>query len=318
MLMRTPLLLYRNEHFNANFFHFSNVDIDHSFLVVDGARQVLLVPLMNYRMANEQFAGMIVPYKDPLAELKKLLRGKRVGVDGDSVSFHLAERLKSFCRPEDVSHELRRRRTPKTMEELEKIKKASDISKEIITSLDIRRGMTEAEVKSRLLKETAERGLESAFKPIVAADRNSAFPHYRTGNSRIRRMVLVDYGVRFDHYSADITRCFFLSHGKEEAAYHKLQGIFSDIMEKLPELEYGSDVSGFSARLFRKHKLPELPHSIGHGIGLEVHEYPSLGRKSRDHIAGATMAIEPSAYFKDFGVRFEDDVYFDGKKARVL
>ncbi len=316
--MKHPLLLYRDEHFNANFYHYSNVDIDHSFLFVDEGRQVLLVPRMNLRMAKEQFGGTVIPYQDPIAELRKLAKGRQIGVDGSSMYFHLTERLRKFCRPVDVSEELCRRRMVKTMEEVGKVKKAVENAREILDSLEIKKGMSEARVREQLMVGTLERGLDISFKPIVAADRNSSFPHYRTGNAKIKGMVLVDFGVRFGYYSSDLTRCFFLGERKKEAVYLKLQEMFADIMDALPDLATGSDLAAFSKLQFKKRGLPELPHAIGHGIGLEVHEYPRLGVKSRDRLAGAAMAIEPSAYFDDFGVRFEQDIYFDGKKARVL
>ncbi len=316
--MKHPLLLYRNEHFDANFYHYSNVDIDHSFLVVDGSRQTLLVPRMNFRMAKEQFTGTVVAYTDPVAELKKLLRGRRVGVDGASISFHVAESISKFCRPQDVSQELQKRRMAKSMQEIDRIKKAVDATKEILDSLEVKKGMSEAQVKEQLLVAALERDMDVAFKPIVAADRNSSFPHYRTGNAKISGMVLVDFGVRYEYYSSDLTRCFFLGDKRKESAYMTLQDVFADIMDALPDCETGADVANLSKRLFVRYGLPELPHAIGHGIGLEVHEYPRLGVKSKDALAGATMAIEPSAYFDDFGVRFEQTLYFDGKKARVL
>lgn len=316
--MISPLLLYRDEHFNANFYHHSGVDIDHSFLIVSGDAKTLLVPRMNLKAAKEEFNGAVVPYRDALPELRKLLKGKRVGVDGSSIGFALTEHLKKFCRPENVSEHLLQRRMQKSADEAGKIRKAVEITKEIILSLDISRGRSEADIKKQLLVATLDRGLDSAFKPIVAADRNSSFPHYRTGSAKVREMVLVDYGVRYENYSADVTRCFFLGGGRKKETYMKLKDIFDRIIEKLPELETGGDLARFSAGLFKKEGLPELPHSIGHGIGLEVHEFPRMSAKFRDKLAGAAFAIEPSAYFDDFGCRYEDDIYFDGKKAIVL
>ncbi len=316
--MKYPLLLYRDEHFNANFYHYSNVDIDHSFLFVDGSTQVLLVPRMNLKIAKEQFSGSVVPYQDPIAELRKLAKGRQVGVDGSSMYFRLTEHLKKFCTPVDVSEELCRRRMAKTMEEVDKVKKAVHSAREILQSLDIKKGMTESQVREQLMAGTLERDLDVSFKAIVAADRNSSFPHYRTGNAKINSMVLVDFGVRAEYYSSDLTRCFFMGEEKKKAVYLKLQEVFNEIIDAMPELDTGSELTAFSRKLFKRHNLPELPHAIGHGIGLEVHEYPRLSMKSKDKLAGATMAIEPSAYFEDFGVRFEEDIYFDGKKARLL
>ena len=58
-------------------------------------------------------------------------------------------------------------------------------------------------------------------------------------------------------------------------------------------------------KVMKRKGLPRLIHAIGHGIGLEVHEYPGLHRNSSDRLEGCVLAIEPAAYFKDFGVRFE-------------
>jgi len=318
MFMDYPLLLYRGEHFNANFFQLSNVDIDHSFIIAYGSEQTLLVPRMNFRAAKEQFSGTILPYKDPLLELKKLLKRKKVSVDGASIGFGFSERLKKFCSPQDVSDQLMRRRMIKEKDQVARIKKATEATKEIFASLDIRKGKTEADIKKQLLVATMDMGLDSAFKPIVAADRNSSFPHYKTGTAKINEMVLIDYGIRYENFSSDLTRCFFVNGSKQKKVYEKLQGVLAELIEKIPRLKTGGKLARYSAELFKKKGLPELPHAIGHGIGLEVHEFPRISPKSKDKLAGTTLAIEPSAYYEEFGVRFEETIYFDGKKAIIL
>jgi Xaa-Pro aminopeptidase len=316
--MKYPFLLYRGEHFNANFFHYSGVDVDHSFLIVEGKHQTLLTPKMNLREAAATFKGTVVPYIDVFNELKKLLKGP-VGIDGMHVGFSITEKLKKFCKPEDVSRDLLRKRMVKNDSEISKIRNAVKETREIFANLKIKKGTTEAQIKRQLLLETLGRGLEPAFQPIVAADSNSSFPHYKTGNARINEMVLVDYGVRFKNYCADLTRCFFVKKdSKKKQPYKKIQAIFNTIVEQAPRLKTGKELADLSTRLFKKSKLPELPHAIGHGIGLEVHEFPRIGRKSTDKLAGSTFAIEPSAYFHDFGVRYENMVYFDGKRIEVF
>lgn len=316
--MSLPFLLYRGEHFNANFYHQSKADIDHSFLLVDGVAQTLFVPHMNLKAASAAFKGTVVPYRDIFAELKKHVKGRELGIDGMHVGFAITERLKKFCRPADVSMDLLRSRMVKTEREILKIKQAVHETREIFHSLKISPGMSESEIKKQLLIQTLDRGLEPAFSPIVAADSNSSFPHYETGNAKINEMVLIDYGVKFEKYSADMTRCFFLKRGKKKAVYLKMKEIFNTIIETIPKLKNASELAVLTDKLFEKSSMPKLPHAIGHGIGLEVHEFPRLGKKSRDKLKGATFAIEPSAYFNDFGVRYENVVHFDGKKAEVL
>lgn len=316
--MDLPFLLYRGDHFNANFFHHSKVDIDHSFLLVEGRHLTLFVPVMNLRAASAQFKGTVIPYRDIFAELRKHLKGRKVGIDGMNVGFAITERLKRFCRPSDMSFDLIKSRMVKSDEEILKLRRAVGATRDIFHSLEISRGQSEAEIRRKLLTETLDRGMEPAFAPIVAADSNSAFPHYETGNAKINEMVLVDYGVRYEKYCADMTRCFFLKRGKKKASYEDVKEIFFSIAQKIPKLKTGADLAAFAKSQFEKYNMPALPHAIGHGIGLEVHEFPRLGAKSRDKLKGAAFAIEPSAYFDDYGVRYENVVYFNGKKAEVL
>ena len=121
-----------------------------------------------------------------------------------------------------------------------------------------------------------------------------------------------------DRYNSDITRCFLLSR-EQGKTYNKLKRISASIIDQLPNLETGGELAKLTRALYKKEGLVHPPHSIGHGIGLEVHEKPSFFLKSKDSLVGATFAIEPSVYFKgEYGLRHENVVYFDGKKATVL
>ena len=87
----------------------------------------------------------------------------------------------------------------------------------------------------------------------------------------------------------------------------------------MQRFQTGGELAKFARILYKKEGLTHPPHSIGHGIGLEVHEKPSLSISSKDKLEGATFAIEPSVYFTGkYGLRYENVVHFDGKKARVL
>ena len=131
---------------------------------------------------------------------------------------------------------------------------------------------------------------------------------------------MIDYGVRYEHYCADLTRCFILDKDNSKTKeYEKLQDICYEIVDSLPNLRTGKDVAKLSEKLIAKAKFPKLIHSIGHGVGLDVHELPRLGMKSKDRItAGAMLAIEPAFYGKNYGMRFEETICFNGKRARIL
>ena len=316
------LLLYRGESFDPNFYYQSGLDIDHAFLLLKRNEKILFVPRLNEEFAKTHFDGHVEVYQNPFEVLKKYLRGKTISVDSSSLTHALSKRLKSFCKIEDASSKLAAMRLVKKEKEIKKITRAVSITKKILSALDFSKMKTELDVKRYLLQKTLEYNCEAAFEPIVATDTNSRFPHYRSGNVKLGDMVLIDYGVKYEHYCADLTRCFFIGNSKinreREDKYESLKEITKTIVSSLPKLKTGKTVAKLSVQLLKENGFPPLIHAIGHGIGLEVHEAPRLGLLSKNKIAGSALAIEPAAYFKDYGLRFEETVYFDGKKGRIL
>jgi Xaa-Pro aminopeptidase len=312
------LLLYKGEGFDANFYHHSGVDIDHSFLLEDG-RKTLFVSKMNEAIARSSFRGKVVVYVKAADALSKHLKGKKVSFDGASMSARMAKKIGKFCRLEDVSDDLLKERSEKTPDEVLAIKRAVKETKDIFDSLDLKKAKTEEDVYRQLLLMTAERGLDQAFEPIVATDKNSSYPHYHSGKKKLGGTVLVDFGVRYKHYCADLTRCFILDGDqKKKEQYEKLQDICWFLADSLPTLGKGKEVTKLAEDLMQKAGFPKMIHSIGHGVGLDVHERPSLNVKSDDPLVKATVAIEPAFYLSRYGMRYEETVYNDGKKARVL
>ncbi len=320
--MKDTILLYRGEAFNSNFFYFSGLDITNSFLLMQGGRKKLLVSELEERGARKEFKGKIVVLDDFYPYLKKELKGRKVKIDAAKLPARIYEKLSKFCKPVDASEEFYTKRMLKRKDEIEKIKKAAKITKEIFNSLEISKGMTENEVKQQLLLNTLEKGAEPAFEPIVASGMNTAVPHHRCTNKRIEEFMMVDYGVKFNNYHADMTRCYAVSYSekaeRETKLYQKLHGVFDSIVDEIPSLKTGKELSAFSRKIIAKAGLPRMIHAIGHGVGLDIHEFPRLSLKYTDKLAGSVFALEPAAYYKTYGARFEEVVYYDGKKVRIL
>jgi Xaa-Pro aminopeptidase len=321
------LLLYRGDQFNSNFYYHSGVDIDHSFLLLDGIgnqKKILFVPKLNESIAraaqsDSSFRGRVCVYTDPIETLSKFIRGKKVIFDAGSMSARLASKLGKICKLQDHSEALLKMRAVKRDDEVACVRKAVKYTKQIFDSLDLKTAKTELDLQKQLLLATIELGLESAFEPIVSSGKNTAYPHYRAGNKKLQSVVMVDYGVRYKHYCADLTRCFILDGDKKKKEqYERLQDICYFLADSLPNLERGKDVAKLGADLIDKAGFPKMIHSIGHGVGLDVHEFPSLKIKSEDALSGATLAIEPAFYLKNYGMRFEETIYFDGKRTRIL
>lgn len=317
------LLLLRGDHFNPNFFYHSGVNIENSAYLENGDRRIIFVSEMNYEQAKEEFSGEIIKCKKQVEEIKHLCKGKKVDVDLDTMNAGTYRKLSCICRLNDVSEKLLARRAMKTDGEIKKIEKAVNAAKKIFDSIDFSKMKTENDVKRHLLGETAYAELRPAFEPIVASDRNSRLPHYKGGNGRLGSVVVVDYGVRFQHYCSDLTRTYFLDDSKmakeAEEKYRSIKYVFKETLKQIPKVKTGKELAEFSRERLLAEGLPEPIHSIGHGIGLEVHEMPWLRLNSENRVPkNTTMAIEPGAYFKEYGLRFEETIYFNGKKTIVL
>ncbi|MDD5022779.1 MAG: M24 family metallopeptidase [Candidatus ainarchaeum sp.] len=319
--MNIPFLLYSGEETNANFIYFSGLGMklyDHSFIFIDEKKKILIVSKMNYKLARENYSGKIEVYGDLKRILAKLLKGRKVGIDGENINVKMHNFIKKFCRTEDVSEELIKQRTVKKDFEITKLKKAAEISREIINSVELKKFKTEKEIEKYLLRETIEKELEPAFKPIVASGKNSSFPHYTPRDYKLKNVVLVDYGVKYQGYCGDVSRCFFLSKGPWEKDYETAEQIAYEIADESKNCEFAKELSEFTDKLYKKYKLPEQMHSLGHGIGLEVHESPSFGKKSKDRIKNTVFTIEPGIYRKNWGARFEEMFYFNGRSTKRL
>jgi Xaa-Pro aminopeptidase len=314
------LLLYRGEEFDPNFYYHSRVDIGHSFLLAAGGKKILFTSRMDESLARTEFKGRVVAYHDFIEALSPFIKRKSVLYDASSMSARMAERLGKICRLKDHSVELLALRGQKRPNEVSCIRKAARMTKEIFGSLDFNKAKTELDIKKQLLLATLELGLEPAFEPIVSTDENTSFPHFSAGNKRLGRLVLVDYGVKFNHYRSDLSRCFILdADRKKKAEYESLKNICHSIADALPDMEKGREVADFAEKEITGQKFPRMIHAIGHGVGLEIHEFPRLGMKSDDKIAKSVIAIEPAFYYpKKYGMRYEETIWFDGKKARIL
>jgi len=320
--MKDTILLYRGESFNSNFFYFSGLDIDNSFLLMQGGKKRLLVSKLEERGARKTFKGKIVVLDDFYPYLKKELKSRKVKIDGARLPARIYEKLSGFCKPVDASMEFYTKRMVKNKDEIEKIKKAVKITTEILDGLEITKDMTENEIKQQLLLKTLEKGMEPAFEPIVASGMNTAVPHHKCTNKKIEDFVMVDFGVKFNNYHADMTRCYAVSYSenaeRETKLYQKLHAVFDSIIEEMPSMKTGKDLAEFTEKAIAKSGLPKMIHAAGHGVGLDIHEFPRLGKKYEDKLAGTVFALEPAAYYKTYGARFEEVVYYDGKKVKVL
>lgn len=185
--------------------------------------------------------------------------------------------------------------------------------------------MTEYEFNYRTKEILTNKGeLELSFAPITAFDKNSAKPHAIPTKDKLTKnsLVLVDGGVKYQHYCSDRTETYI-------NPKNPLQQKIYDIVQKAQHEAISKARIGMKAKeldtiardvITKAGYGPYFSHSLGHGVGLDIHEYPVISQKSLDILEqGMVFTIEPGIYIPDnFGVRIEDCVVMKNGKAGVL
>ena len=247
---------------------------------------------------------------------------KRWAFDGDKLSFSQADQFeKSFGKGVSNSNLMKNLRLIKDAEEIVKMRKAAKFGYKAYQHIrkKLKPGITEIELSQLLQIYCLENGAEKmSFEPIIAFGKNTALPHYRPGKTRLkaRDIVLLDLGVVLDNYCSDMTRVDFV--GKPEA---QLQHLF-DVNHAAQKAALAlcrpgvalKELDLAARRVMAKAGLEEyFVHGLGHGIGLEVHEYPRIRKDGVDKDlplkAGMAITIEPGLYLPGKGgVRYEDTI----------
>lgn len=255
-----------------------------------------------------------------------------IGFDAEATSYqayeHLkkrlekvkkARRLKTSFRLKALECPVKKLRSVKEPGEIKLIQKSAELLWQGFEHVrkKLKTGVRECDIALEFEMYCRKKGAESlSFTPIVAFGKGSAFPHYHTGVRKLKKgdIALLDLGVYLDGYASDMTRVIF--HGDVSAELHKIYAVVKKAHEAaLSKCHPGEKIAALdtAARSVMKEAGLEnrFLHSLGHGIGLEVHEYPSFSSLGRDTVLepGMVLTIEPGLYLPGKGgVRYEDMV----------
>lgn len=296
-------------------------------LLITKNRALLITDFRYYEMAqNEAYKEFEVIIPDNRAEvITKALKDegcKKVGFEGGSVCFATYNKYCTtypFCEFVNVGTAIEELREIKDAEEIELIQKAQDITDSAFAQVvkHITPDMTEIDVAAELeyfMRKAGASGL--AFDTIAVSGDASALPHGTPRNVKLRQGFLtMDFGAKYKGYCSDMTRTVVI--GKATPEIKKVYNtVLSAQLAALDVIKMGADCAECdrAAREFID-SVEEFKgtfgHSLGHGVGLYIHESPRLARlaSGRALRAGEIVTVEPGIYlFGKYGCRIEDMV----------
>lgn len=254
---------------------------------------------------------------------------KTLYIDYDRTTVSECERYKTFgAEIKNCSEELMQLRMIKSEEELACVKKACEIIQEAYHNAIklAKTGVTEKEIADKIRSEIIRLGGEGeSFETIVAFGTNAAVPHHETGETKLTEntAILVDTGALFNGYCSDLTRMAFFGTPDEEFknAYDAVLTANLTAFDKIVGGMSGKDADAIAREVLKQRGYGEyFTHSLGHGVGLEIHERPNVSPRSRDNLdENAVFTVEPGVYLNGkFGIRIEDTATIKNGKAERL
>ena len=264
-----------------------------------------------------------------LSELAKEKGYKKVAIDFGAVTLAGFEVLKGLgFEYADASVEIRDLMSVKTEQEIKYVKKACDIAEKawLDTLPFIKEGVTERQVANELEYNFKKRGASgTSFDTIVAFGKNAAVPHHETGDTKLKKgeCVLMDFGCLYKGYCSDMTRTMF--YGEPTEAFKKAYlAVLTAHMKAAEGIKEG--ISGKEADALARDVLDSLgygkyfTHSLGHGIGVNIHEYPTLSPRSEATLKNnMVFSNEPGVYLNGkFGIRIEDSCHLENGKYKTF
>lgn len=246
---------------------------------------------------------------------------KTIGFEEDNITYKeiadIEERLKEIdLTPTlNIVESLREIKDNFEVENISQACTLSDKAYAYITN-ELKPGTTEISVKTKLENFIRNSGGKLSFDSIVAFGKHSAIPHHMSNDTALSQndIVLLDFGAKVNGYCSDMTRTVFVGQPSEEfvkiyTATKEAQEIALDSLRTHMKDDFESKKPAELANSHLKALgFSEIPHGLGHGVGLQVHENPSLSPLTEEKLMpGMIVTVEPGVYILNVGgVRIED------------
>jgi len=309
----------------SNIYYYTGSISGGFLLAVHGLEPTLLAPSMNLAIALDKAKGCRVePYgsSNLLDQIEKALgktNPRHVGFDDFTID--MSNRLqKRFPEMElrssaEITWNMRRIKDPEEQGIMRRAGELTDIGMEAAKEY-MKEGVKECEIAAEVVHAMMKNGAgDVAFSPIIASGQRSAYPHAGVTERKIRRgeFIVIDIGATYREYRSDLTRTFIVGEPskKQIEIYETVLQANEEALPKIRNEAKGSDVDGVARAVIVEAGFREyFVHGLGHGVGLEIHEPPSLSEKSGDTLrVGNVITDEPGIYIPGWGgVRVEDTI----------
>jgi Xaa-Pro dipeptidase len=271
-------------------------------------------------------------FVEALAEQAARMELSRLGFEANQVTVRSHERLAAALGDAELvacDDEIERIRWIKDDEELDQLRRAQAVTDQafddVLDSLAV--GVTEHQVARRLemlLRRDGADGL--SFESIVAFGENAAEPHHQPNHRMLEEgdVITMDFGALYGGYHADMTRT--IAFGEPASELKKIHDVVRQAqqagIDAVREGVTGADVDAAARGVIEAAGYGDaFSHGLGHGVGLDIHEGPRLGREYVEHAlpARSVVTVEPGIYVASLGgVRIEDMVEVTADGCRVL
>jgi Xaa-Pro aminopeptidase len=307
-----------------------------SLLYIDNSGMTIITD-SRYSEAAKKLSGVkvVLANQESLAAtLKKIVKsGTNIGYQPEFISsleFENLQKTLEKVKLIPIPGILKEQIANKTDEEIALIEKAQRIAETVLQEVIgiFKEGITEKEIAAeiiyRQMKNGAD-GISPEFWPIVAFGANSALPHAHPGDTKLEfgDVVLLDYGCTVGGYCSDMTRTF--AYGSAPDKFREVYNIVLKAQEAgitaIKAGKKGKEIDRVVRDAITKAGYGDkFGHGTGHGVGIEIHEWPTIGPNS-DYVlpVNSVITIEPGIYLPgEFGVRIEDMLVIQSDGARNL
>ncbi len=311
---------------STSLFYLTGLQFSAGSLLVTPQESHLIVDGRYFEIASK---GLEVPVhlldERILQKLLKQLKVQTLGFAKESTTYAryagLQQKITSKIVLEPIENPVVALRMIKDANEIKRLKEAAELGSkgyEFILSL-LRPGVTEKQLATELeLFWRAEGAKGPGFEPIIGFGANASMPHYRSGDTQLKKgdIVLIDIGVILADYHSDMTRCVF--YGKPKPKLKEVYELVREAQARAlsmckPGVTAGALDEAARSYLKKAGYEKEFSHSLGHGLGMEIHEDPRLSNNplyaNVKLKKGMVITIEPGIYLPGIGgVRIEDTV----------